>query len=78
MHILFRAGIPPFVSARSVLEPLVDEESESANKVKVKSESPDVLQLCHVLPMEVINLGKSSRHVSERRILPVELSHQSR
>ncbi|XP_062600952.1 endonuclease 8-like 1 [Saccostrea cucullata] len=52
-EILYRAGIPPFVSARSVLEPLSGEGSENL----LKTETPDILQLCHILPQEVINLG---------------------
>ncbi|XP_061174161.1 endonuclease 8-like 1 [Saccostrea echinata] len=56
-EILYRAGIPPFVSARSVLEPLCDEVSENSEKLRLKTETPDILQLCHILPQEVINLG---------------------
>ncbi|VDI02804.1 endonuclease VIII-like 1 [Mytilus galloprovincialis] len=52
-EICYRAGIPPFQDARSVLEPLLTE----TNEVKIKSEKPDILQLCHLLPNEVINLG---------------------
>ena len=48
------------MSARSVLEPLVDSDmGDGDRKVKVKSESADILQLCHILPMEVINLGET-------------------
>lgn len=50
-EICYRAGIPPFQDARSVLEPLVNQERQ------VKSENPDVLQLCHLLANQVINLG---------------------
>lgn len=53
-EILFRAGVPPFVSARSVLEPLVKGETKSG--VKVKKDSSDVLELCHTVPQEVVNL----------------------
>ncbi|KAK3097271.1 hypothetical protein FSP39_008221 [Pinctada imbricata] len=53
-EILYRAGIPPFVSARSVLEPLLDDGSTD---VKIKREAPDILQLCNILPLEVVNLG---------------------
>ncbi|XP_045216475.2 endonuclease 8-like 1 [Mercenaria mercenaria] len=52
-EILHRAKIPPFVSARSVLEPLAQNEST------VKSETPDILQLCHLLPQEVVTLESS-------------------
>lgn len=53
--VCFRAGIPPFVSARSVLEPLTNGVTKSG--VKVKKESPDVLELCHTVPQEVVNLS---------------------
>ena len=44
----FRAGVSPFVSARSVLEPL---------KVKDDSDDqPDLLQLCRDLQVEVCQL----------------------
>ena len=36
--------------ARTVLEPLL-------NSVEVKSEKPDLLELCHIVAMEVVNLG---------------------
>ncbi|XP_052100543.1 endonuclease 8-like 1 [Mytilus californianus] len=52
-EICYRGGIPPFQDAKSVLEPLLTE----TNEVKIKSEKPDILQLCHLLPNEVINLG---------------------
>ena len=52
--ILFiRAGIKPFQSARSVLEPLVTTDTD----IKIKSEKPDILQLCHLLTNQVLNLG---------------------
>ena len=44
----FRAGVSPFVSARSVLEPL---------KVKEGTDrQPDLLQLCRDVQLEVIQL----------------------
>ncbi|XP_060568020.1 endonuclease 8-like 1 [Ruditapes philippinarum] len=52
-EILHRMKIPPFVQARSVLEPL----AECADDIK--SEEPDILQLCHILPHEVIALESS-------------------
>ena len=56
-----RHGTPPFVSARSVLEPLAGEEVKVNDdlkvKVKVKSEKPDILQLCNIVALEVVNLG---------------------
>lgn len=48
-EICYRAGIKPFQSARSVLEPLLAVS-------KVKSEEPDVLLLCHVVANEVLTL----------------------
>lgn len=54
----YRAGIPPFVSARSVLETLAESKQDDKSQVKVKQEGPDVLQLCNILPLEVVNLGK--------------------
>ena len=45
-----RNGTPPFMCARTVLEPLL-------NSVEVKSEKPDLLELCHLVAMEVVNLG---------------------
>ncbi|XP_046581058.1 endonuclease 8-like 1 [Haliotis rubra] len=57
-EILYRAGVPPFKCARSVLEKLSPGQEEK--KVVVKSESPDILQLCNILPLEVINIGATS------------------
>ncbi|KAL4227636.1 Nei endonuclease VIII-like 1 [Mactra antiquata] len=51
-EILHRLNIPPFVSAKSVLQPLVD-------SMDVKTEFPDILQLCHRIPNEVIVLESS-------------------
>lgn len=46
-EILYRAEIPPFTCARTVLE-----------QIKAGTQkSPDLLQLCHDVPMEVVNLG---------------------
>ncbi|KAL5005085.1 hypothetical protein ScPMuIL_018541 [Solemya velum] len=53
---VIKAGIPPFVSARSALEPLLIAEKENA-ETKVKLECMDLLQLCNLLPQEVIGLG---------------------
>ena len=52
----FRAGVSPFASARSVLEPL---------KVKKSSDDqPDLLQLCRDLQMEVVQLKYADKCVS--------------
>jgi len=47
-EILFRCNIPPFAQSRSVLEPLL---------TAVKTEEPDILELCHLVPKEVLALG---------------------
>ncbi|XP_059802143.1 endonuclease 8-like 1 isoform X2 [Hypanus sabinus] len=68
-EILFRLKVPPFEKARTVLEALLHKETTAeltlSKKIKMKLENPDILELCHLLPMEVINLGgegyKSSR-----------------
>ncbi|XP_036391548.1 endonuclease 8-like 1 [Megalops cyprinoides] len=62
-EILYRSNIPPFVMARTVLEVLQPSEQSDLDKkptkerVKVKSESPDLLSLCHTVPLEVVKLG---------------------
>ncbi|XP_035668193.1 endonuclease 8-like 1 [Branchiostoma floridae] len=59
-EVLYRLGIPPFVSARSVLEPLAKTEELLAQNgrkgVKVKTEQPDLLELCNKLALEVVSL----------------------
>ena len=63
-HLYCRHGTPPFVSARSVLEPLLGDEVKvseevkiNVQEVKIKSENHDILQLCNIVAMEVVNLG---------------------
>ncbi|XP_072526864.1 endonuclease 8-like 1 isoform X2 [Salminus brasiliensis] len=65
-EILYRVNIPPFIKARTVLEGLVPEDQDAkdvkqkcdaAGKRNMKTESPDILSLCHTVPLEVINLG---------------------
>ncbi|XP_020663748.3 endonuclease 8-like 1 [Pogona vitticeps] len=60
-EILYRLKIPPFEKARTVLEQLQSREQTSgltlSKKVKLKRETPDLLELCHLVPMEVIKLG---------------------
>lgn len=73
-EILFRLQIPPFVKARTVLEGLelndedknkvkkeitVVESTEKTGKKVVKSETPDLLSLCHTVPLEVVQLGEN-------------------
>jgi len=60
-EIIFRAGIPPFSCARTVLEKLKVKQEESISKVlngKIHTlqERPDIIELCNVVPKEVINL----------------------
>ncbi|KAM6426203.1 endonuclease 8-like 1 [Liasis olivaceus] len=60
-EILYRSKVPPFEKARTVLEDLQHGMQVSgttlSKKVKLKRENPDLLELCHTLPMEVVNLG---------------------
>ncbi|XP_036431935.1 endonuclease 8-like 1 [Colossoma macropomum] len=69
-EILYRANIPPFVKARSVLEGLsakdektkevkeaAAEKCDAAGKREVKTGCSDILSLCHSVPLEVIDLG---------------------
>ncbi|XP_071794327.1 endonuclease 8-like 1 [Asterias amurensis] len=63
-EILYRMGIAPFEKARNVLEGLSEEPPDVKVKVKgrdlkIKVEEPavDILHLCHIVPLEVINLG---------------------
>ena len=58
-------GIAPFEKARNVLQGLSEEPPDVKVKVKgrdlkIKVEEPsvDILHLCHIVPLEVINLGK--------------------
>ncbi|NWX30716.1 NEIL1 Endonuclease, partial [Notiomystis cincta] len=60
-EILYRLKIPPFEKARTVLEALKEQERKKkdpsltlSKKVKLRQESPDLLELCHTVPMEVI------------------------
>ncbi|NXM98772.1 NEIL1 Endonuclease, partial [Sylvia borin] len=64
-EILFRLKIPPFEKARTVLEALKEQEQRKkdpsltlSKKVKLRQENPDVLELCHTVPMEVIMAEK--------------------
>ncbi|XP_069480649.1 endonuclease 8-like 1 [Ambystoma mexicanum] len=59
-EILYRLKIPPFVKARTVMESLGNPEQSElslSKKLKIKKENPDLLELCHLVPNEVINLG---------------------
>ncbi|NXB77083.1 NEIL1 Endonuclease, partial [Donacobius atricapilla] len=64
-EILYRLKIPPFEKARTVLEALKEQERTKkdpsltlSKKVKLKQENPDLLELCHTVPMEVITAEK--------------------
>ncbi|XP_072258356.1 endonuclease 8-like 1 [Pyxicephalus adspersus] len=60
-EILYRLHIPPFMPARAVLEAVKHQNQNGdlslSKKLKIKKENPDILQLCHLVPLEVINLG---------------------
>uniref|UniRef100_A0A8C4WIC3 Endonuclease 8-like 1 n=1 Tax=Gopherus evgoodei TaxID=1825980 RepID=A0A8C4WIC3_9SAUR len=60
-EILYRLKIPPFENARTVLEALQHRKQSPdltlSKKVKLKQENPDLLELCHAVPMEVIHMG---------------------
>ncbi|XP_075361803.1 endonuclease 8-like 1 isoform X2 [Mycteria americana] len=66
-EILYRLKIPPFEKARTVLEALKDQEQARrkknpsltlSKKLKLMRENPDLLELCHSVPMEVIAAEK--------------------
>nr|XP_012590900.1 endonuclease 8-like 1 isoform X4 [Microcebus murinus] len=62
-EILFRLRIPPFEKARTVLEALQrrrlvrSPELTLSQKIKAKLQNPDLLELCHSVPKEVVQLG---------------------
>lgn len=60
-EILYRLKIPPFEKARTVLEALqqyrLSPELTLSQKVKAKLQNPDLLELCHLVPKEVVQLG---------------------
>lgn len=68
-EIIFRLDIPPFVKARTVLEGLeskdVCEEDEKpdkeatkiSNQALKKVDTPDLLSMCHTVPLEVVKQG---------------------
>ncbi|XP_010000548.1 PREDICTED: endonuclease 8-like 1, partial [Chaetura pelagica] len=67
-EILYRLKIPPFEKARTVLEALKEQEQERrkknpsltlSKKLKLKREQPDLLELCHTVPMEVVAAEKN-------------------
>ncbi|XP_008061912.1 endonuclease 8-like 1 [Carlito syrichta] len=60
-EILFRLKIPPFEKARTVLEALQQSrpslELTLSQKIRAKLQNPDLLELCHLVPKEVVQLG---------------------
>ncbi|NXH38363.1 NEIL1 Endonuclease, partial [Dicaeum eximium] len=73
-EILYRLKIPPFEKARTVLEALKEQERRRKDpsltlckKVKLRQENPDLLELCHTVPMEVIHA------MAEKQLLDPEL-----
>lgn len=52
-EIIFRAGIPPFSCARTVFEKLKEQKVLNGKMKKV----PDILELCNLVPREVVNLA---------------------
>ncbi|XP_036047534.1 endonuclease 8-like 1 [Onychomys torridus] len=60
-EILYRLKIPPFEKARTVLEALqqyrLSPKLTLSQKIKVKLQNPDLLELCHLVPKEVVQLG---------------------
>ena len=59
-EILFRLKIKPFTKSRDVLEPLRIKEENEDDKGRVKS--PDFLDLCHSVPIEVLSLDKGKNY----------------
>ncbi|NXK45973.1 NEIL1 Endonuclease, partial [Chauna torquata] len=67
-EILYRLKIPPFEKARTVLEALKHQEQARrkknpsltlSKKLKLKRDNPDLLELCHTVPMEIITSEKN-------------------
>lgn len=67
-EILYRLKIPPFEKARTVLEALKHQEQARrkknssltlSKKLKLKRDNPDLLELCHTVPMEVVAAEKN-------------------
>ncbi|XP_007120781.3 endonuclease 8-like 1 isoform X2 [Physeter macrocephalus] len=60
-EILYRLKIPPFEKARTVLEALQQRrpspELTLSQKIRAKLQNPDLLELCHSVPKEVVQLG---------------------
>merc|ERR1719270_69818 len=57
-EILFRLKIKPFTKSRDVLEPLKIKDEDDKSRVK----NPDILDLCHSVPKEVLTLDKGKNY----------------
>lgn len=64
-EILYRAGVPPFSCARTVVETLKSLDGEG-NRLEtdgvVKKDNSDFLELCHLVPLEVVHLEGKGLH----------------
>ncbi|XP_030670664.1 endonuclease 8-like 1 isoform X6 [Nomascus leucogenys] len=73
-EILYRLKIPPFEKARSVLEALQQRrpspELTLSQKIRTKLQNPDLLELCHSVPKEVVQLGRKSRKKKSKATEP--------
>ncbi|XP_059512475.1 endonuclease 8-like 1 isoform X4 [Myotis daubentonii] len=73
-EILYRLRIPPFEKARTVLEALkqhrLSPKLTLSQKIKAKLQNPDLLELCHSVPKEVVQLGGSWTSGTQRIIRP--------
>ncbi|XP_009427837.2 endonuclease 8-like 1 isoform X4 [Pan troglodytes] len=73
-EILYRLKIPPFEKARSVLEALQQHrpspELTLSQKIRTKLQNPDLLELCHSVPKEVVQLGRKSRKKKSKATQP--------
>lgn len=57
-EILFRLKIKPFTKSRDVLEPLKIKDEDDKGRAK----NPDILDLCHIVPTEVLSLDKGKNY----------------
>jgi len=57
-EILFRLKIKPFTKSRDVLEPLKTKDEDDKDRVK----NPDILDLCNIVPTEVLSLDKGKNY----------------
>ena len=72
-----RGNIRPFDQARQVLSELVDQQDvkdEKKPETKMKGTINDILQLCNIIPLEVVGLGKSRKWFNPIRTMLVDCS----